>query len=48
MEGIQYVTNEKGEKVAVQINLRKFGEWLWGIRVGDYRVVTPFMTTSRP
>ena len=26
MEGIQYVTNEKGEKVAVQINLKKFGE----------------------
>ncbi len=28
MEGIQFVTNEKGQKVAVQINLRKFGE-LW-------------------
>lgn len=28
MEGIQYVTNEKGEKVAVQISLKKFGE-LW-------------------
>lgn len=26
MEGIQYVTNEKGEKVAVQISLKKFGE----------------------
>ena len=26
MEGIQYVTNEKGEKVAVQINLKKLGE----------------------
>ncbi len=26
MEGIQYVTNENGEKVAVQINLKKFGE----------------------
>jgi len=23
-------------------------KWLWRIRVGDYRVVTPFMTTSRP
>ena len=28
MEGIQYVTNEKGEKVAVQISLKKFGE-IW-------------------
>ena len=28
MEGIHYVTNEKGERVAVQINLKKFGE-LW-------------------
>jgi hypothetical protein len=28
MEGIQYVTNEKGERVAVQINLKKFGD-LW-------------------
>ena len=28
MEGIQFVTNEKGQKVAVQINLKKFGE-LW-------------------
>ena len=28
MEGIQYVTNEKGEKVAVQISLKEFGE-LW-------------------
>ena len=28
MEGIQYVTNEKGEKVAVQINIKKFGE-IW-------------------
>jgi len=26
MEGIHYVTNEKGERVAVQINLRKLGE----------------------
>ena len=26
MEGIQYVTNEKGEKVAVQISLKKLGE----------------------
>jgi hypothetical protein len=26
MEGIQYVTNEKGERVAVQIDLKKFGE----------------------
>jgi hypothetical protein len=26
MEGIEYVTDEKGEKVAVQINLKKFGE----------------------
>jgi hypothetical protein len=26
MEGIQYVTNEKGEKIAVQISLKKFGE----------------------
>jgi len=28
MQGIQFVTNEKGQKVAVQINLKKFGE-LW-------------------
>jgi hypothetical protein len=28
MEGIQYVTNEKGQKVAVQIDLKTFGE-LW-------------------
>ena len=28
MEGIQFITNEKGEKVAVQINLKKYGE-LW-------------------
>jgi hypothetical protein len=28
MEGIRFVTNEKGQKVAVQINLKKFGE-LW-------------------
>jgi len=28
MDGIQYVTNEKGQKVAVQINLKMFGE-LW-------------------
>jgi hypothetical protein len=26
MEGIQFVTNEKGEKVAVQISLKKFKE----------------------
>jgi len=25
MQGIQYVTDDKGEKIAVQINLRKFG-----------------------
>jgi hypothetical protein len=28
MECIQYVTNDKGEKVAVQIDLRKHGD-LW-------------------
>jgi RNase adaptor protein for sRNA GlmZ degradation len=28
MEGIQYVTNDKGERVAVQIDLRKYGD-LW-------------------
>ena len=28
MEGIRYVTDEKGERVAVQISLKKFGE-LW-------------------
>jgi hypothetical protein len=28
MEGIQFVTNEKGERVAVQIDLRKYGD-LW-------------------
>ncbi|MFA4916285.1 MAG: hypothetical protein WC560_06410 [Syntrophales bacterium] len=28
MQGIQYVTDEKGQKIAVQINLRKFGE-IW-------------------
>jgi hypothetical protein len=28
MEGIQYVMNDKGEKVAVQIDLRKYGD-LW-------------------
>jgi hypothetical protein len=28
MHGIQYVTDDKGQKVAVQINLKKFGE-IW-------------------
>ena len=28
MQGIQYVTDDKGQKVAVQINLKKFGE-IW-------------------
>ena len=28
MQGIQYVTNDKGERVAVLIDLRKHGE-LW-------------------
>ena len=28
MEGINYVTDDKNEKVAVQIDLRKYGE-LW-------------------
>jgi len=28
MEGIQYVTDDKGQKIAVQINLKKFGE-IW-------------------
>ncbi len=28
MEGIQFLTNDKGEKVAVQIDLRKYGD-LW-------------------
>ena len=28
MEGIQYLTNDKGEKVAVQIDLRRYGD-LW-------------------
>lgn len=28
MQGIQYVTNDKGQKIAVQINLKKFGE-IW-------------------
>ena len=28
MEGIQFVTNDKGQKVAVMIDLRKYGE-LW-------------------
>ena len=28
MEGIQFLTDEKGQRVAVQINLKKFGE-LW-------------------
>ncbi len=28
MQGIQYVANEKGQKVAVQIDLKRFGE-LW-------------------
>lgn len=26
MEGIQFLTNEKGERVAVQIDLRKHGD----------------------
>lgn len=26
MEGIQYVTNDKGQKVAVLIDLKKYGE----------------------
>lgn len=28
MEGIQFVTNDKGQKVAVMIDLRKYGD-LW-------------------
>lgn len=28
MEGIQFVTNDKGEKVAVQIDLRKYDD-IW-------------------
>jgi len=28
MEGIQYVTNDKGQKIAVMIDLKKYGE-LW-------------------
>jgi hypothetical protein len=28
VEGIQYVTNDKGQKVAVMIDLRRYGE-LW-------------------
>jgi hypothetical protein len=28
MQGIQFVTDDKGQKVAVQINLKKFGD-LW-------------------
>ena len=28
MEGIQFLTNDKGEKVAVQIDLREYGD-LW-------------------
>lgn len=28
MEGIQFLTNHKGERVAVQIDLRKYGD-LW-------------------
>jgi hypothetical protein len=28
MEGIQFLTNDKGEKVAVQIDLRRYGD-LW-------------------
>jgi hypothetical protein len=28
VEGIQFVTDEKGQRVAVQINLKKFGE-IW-------------------
>lgn len=28
MEGIRFVTNEKGKKVAVQIDLERYGE-LW-------------------
>jgi hypothetical protein len=28
MQGIQYVTDDKGEKIAVQINLKKCGE-IW-------------------
>ena len=28
MEGIQFVTNDKGQKVAVQIDLEKYGE-IW-------------------
>lgn len=26
MQGIQYVTDDKGQKIAVQINLKKFGK----------------------
>jgi hypothetical protein len=28
MQGIRFLTNEKGERVAVQIDLRKYGD-LW-------------------
>ena len=28
MQGIQYVTDDKGQKIAVQIDLKRFGE-IW-------------------
>jgi hypothetical protein len=44
MESIQYLTNEKGEKAAVQISLKKFGEvWedLYDTLVAERRAKEP-------
>ncbi len=53
MEGIQFVTNDKGKKVAVQIDLERYGKLWEDIHdqlVADSRAhekSTPFETVKR-
>jgi hypothetical protein len=44
MEGIQYVTDDKGQKTAVMIDLRKYGE-VWE---DFYDILTARARTNEP
>jgi len=44
MEGIQYVTNDKGQNVAVMIDLKKYGE-IWE---DFYDILTARARTNEP
>jgi hypothetical protein len=44
MEGIQYVTNDKGQQVAVLIDLKKYGE-VWE---DFYDILTAHTRTKEP